>query len=62
MSSVYQSIMIGLNEAVNDAKTDKNKLRRQTFVVTPVKVYSPENIKEIRFVTKTSENSDPVLL
>lgn len=48
MSDVYESIMTGLNEAVEDAKSKKKMLKRRVVTVMPVKEYQPEEVKKIR--------------
>ena len=47
MSEAYESIMRGLQEAVDDVK-GKRKLSRHTVIVVPVKDYSAEEVKKIR--------------
>ena len=37
-SSIYESIMTGLNEALEDAKNKKPVLKRNTVTVEPVKI------------------------
>ena len=41
-NSVYESIMTGLNEALEDAKSAKKVLKRHKVTVEPVKVYEAE--------------------
>lgn len=48
MSDVYKSIMAGLNEAIEDARSEKKKLKRRVVTVTPVKKYQPDEVKKIR--------------
>lgn len=48
MSSVYESIMAGLTEAVEDAKSSEKTLKRKTVSIVPVKQYEAEEIKKIR--------------
>lgn len=48
MSDVYESIIAGLNEAVEDAKSKKKTLKRRMVTVTPVKEYQPDEVKKIR--------------
>lgn len=54
MSEIYDSIMRGLQEAVDDAK-GKKKLRKRTVTVIPVKLYSADEIKKIRKKTGMSQ-------
>lgn len=46
MSDVYESIMTGLSEAVEDARSEKKKLKRRVVTVTPVKQYQPDEVKK----------------
>ena len=39
MSRVFDSIMTGLTEAVEDAQSENKKLHRRTVTVIPVKEY-----------------------
>ena len=39
MSKVYESIMAGLAEAVEDAQSKDKKLRRRVVTIVPVKEY-----------------------
>lgn len=55
MSSVYESIMTGLNEAVEDAQERGKKLPRRVVSVVPVKEYSSLEVKEIRRNTGMSQ-------
>ena len=55
MSGVYESIVAGLNEAIEDAKSTENKLKRRVVTVMPVKEYEPEEIKAIRKKTGLSQ-------
>lgn len=48
MKSVFDSIMTGLNEAVEDAKSADKKLPRKIVTIVPVKQYTPEQIRSIR--------------
>lgn len=55
MKSVYESIMTGLNEAVEDAKGSKNTLKRRVVSVIPVKEYSAQEVQTIRKSTGFSQ-------
>ena len=57
MKSVYNSIMAGLTEAVEDAKENKKQLTRRVVTILPVKQYTSEQIKEIRNKTKLSQRA-----
>ncbi len=48
MSKIYNSIMAGLNEAIEDAGASQKKLKRTTVTIIPVKEYSASEIKSIR--------------
>lgn len=53
---VYNSIMLGLEEALEDAKGEK-KLPRHTVWIEPVKEYSASQVKEIRGKTGMSQKN-----
>lgn len=55
MSNVYESIMAGLNEAVEDSKSKEKKLRRRVVSIVPVKEYSAVEVREIRKSTGFSQ-------
>lgn len=48
MSSVFESIMTGLTEAIEDAQFGNKKLNRRTVTIIPVKEYQADQIKKIR--------------
>ena len=48
MSNVYESIMTGLNEAVEESKSYEKKLTRRVVTVIPVKEYNASEVKKIR--------------
>ncbi|MCI8957460.1 MAG: helix-turn-helix domain-containing protein [Eubacterium sp.] len=48
MSELYNSIMTGLNEAIEDAQSEKKTLQRHVVTIEPVKEYEAKEIKEIR--------------
>ncbi len=52
---VYQSIMTGLNEALEDAKGKKPILNKHTVTIEPVKVYKADEVKKIRNSTGMSQ-------
>ena len=56
-NSVYESIMTGLNEAIEDAKSEKPKLKRHQITVEPVKVYQADEVKRIRKTTGMSQKT-----
>ena len=47
-NKVYESIMTGLKEAIEDTNSEKKTLKRHKVVIMPVKVYSAEEVKKIR--------------
>lgn len=55
MSRVYDSIMAGLSEAVEDAKGKEKKLKRRGVSIVPVKVYTASEIEKIRSRTGMSQ-------
>ncbi len=46
--NVYESIMTGLSEAIEDATSTEKKLKRRTVSVVPVKEYNSKEVKKIR--------------
>ncbi|MEY8429870.1 hypothetical protein AALC75_05040 [Lachnospiraceae bacterium 48-42] len=46
MTSVYESIMAGLSEALEDAE-GKTELKSRTVTIVPVKTYNAEQVKNI---------------
>lgn len=54
MNEVYESLMNGLQEAVDDAR-GRTSLARRKITVTPVKQYSAEEVKQIRKSTEMSQ-------
>ena len=54
-NSVYESIMAGLNEALEDAKSKKPILKRNKVIVEPVKVFNANEVKKIRNSTGMSQ-------
>ena len=55
MSKVYESIMAGLTEAVEDVQSKDKKLRRRVVTIVPVKEYSASEIQTIRKSTGLSQ-------
>lgn len=55
MSSVYESIIAGLNEAIEDAQEKEKKLPRRVVSIVPVKDYDSLQVKEIRKNTGMSQ-------
>ena len=56
MSNVYESIITGLNEAIEDANSSEKKLKRNVVHVEPIKEYNAEEVKKIRLNTGMSQN------
>lgn len=56
-NSVYKSIMTGLNEALEDSKSQKPILKRHKVTIDPVKVYDAEEVKKIRKSTGMTQKS-----
>lgn len=48
MSKVYEGIMRGLNEAIEDAQSKEKKLKRNVIEIAPLKSYNADDIKAIR--------------
>ena len=55
MGSVYDSIMAGLTEAIEDAKGEGKKLKKRMVYIEPVKTYSAKEVKDIRKRTGLSQ-------
>ena len=55
MSSVYESIIAGLNEAVEDAGGSDKRLKRRVVTIVPVKEYGAEEVRSIRNSTGLSQ-------
>ena len=53
--SVYNSIIAGLGEAIEDARSEKPILKRNKVTVEPVKVYEADEVKRIRNSTGMSQ-------
>lgn len=57
MSSPYESIMAGLNEAIEDTKLKDKRLKRRVVSIVPVKEYTAEEVKGIRNATGMSQKA-----
>lgn len=55
MESVYQSIVAGLSEAIEDIQNEEKKLKRHTVSIMPVKDYNAKEIQNIRKGTGLSQ-------
>ena len=56
-NTVFNSIMTGLNEAIEDANSKKPILKRHKVTVEPVKVYNSDEVKKIRATTGMSQKT-----
>ena len=56
MNNVYESIITGLNEAIEDSNSSEKKLKRNVVHVEPIKEYNAEDVKKIRLNTGMSQN------
>lgn len=54
---VYDSLMRGLNEAIEDAKSEQKTLKRQTISIEPIKEYKASEIKQIRKDVNMTQSS-----
>ena len=52
---VFDSIVSGLNEALEDAKKETSSLKKHRITVIPLKVYEANDIKNIRASTGLSQ-------
>lgn len=55
MGNLYDSIMAGLTEAIDDAKGEGKELKKRVVSIEPVKTYSANEIKDIRKRTGLSQ-------
>ena len=55
MSRVYESIVAGLAEAIEDASGEQKKLPRRTVTIVPVKEYDATSVRAIRTSTGLSQ-------
>lgn len=55
MADLFNSIMTGLNEAIEDAQNKGKRLKRHKVTVEPVKLYTPVEIRSIRLSTGMSQ-------
>lgn len=56
MKNVYDSIMAGLTEALEDAE-GKRELKKRTVTVVPVKEYNADQVRSIRNETGLSQKA-----
>ena len=57
MNGVYNSIMTGLSEAIEDANGKGKKLNKRVVTVIPVKQYGAREVQEIRKITGMSQKA-----
>lgn len=55
MSNIYESIITGLTEAIEDAKSTEKVLKRNTITIVPIKEYQAADIQKIRKSTGLSQ-------
>lgn len=55
MSEVYESIVKGLSESIEDARCGGKILKRRIVTIVPVKNYNAQEVKEIRKRTGMSQ-------
>ncbi|MCH5262815.1 MAG: helix-turn-helix domain-containing protein [Lachnospiraceae bacterium] len=55
MRSVYDSILTGLSEALEDAESKEKKLKRRTVSIMPIKEYDAQEVQNIRKKTGLSQ-------
>lgn len=55
MGNVYESIMKGLNEAVEDANSSESRLKKRFVTIVPVKEYNAKEVQSIRKTTGFSQ-------
>lgn len=55
MSTIYNSIITGLNEAIEDAQSTEKVLKRNTVTIVPIKEYDAADVKKIRKSTGLSQ-------
>lgn len=56
MSTIYNSIITGLNEAIEDAQSTEKVLKRNTVTIVPIKEYHATDVKKIRKSTGLSQH------
>ena len=55
--SLYDDIVQGLNEALEDASSPTPILKRRRISIEPVKLYNAEDVKRIRETTGMSQKT-----
>lgn len=55
MSTIYDSIITGLNEAIEDAQCTEKILKRNTVTIVPIKEYHAADVQKIRKSTGLSQ-------
>ena len=54
-NSVYESIMTGLTEALEDARRETPFLTRERVIAMPVRIYQADEVRRIRHSTGMSQ-------
>ena len=55
MSNVYENILTGLQEAIDDSIAEKKILKKRMVAIVPVKEYNSKEVKTIRNKTGLSQ-------
>ena len=55
MPNIYENILSGLKEAIDDSVAQKKTLKRRMVTIVPVKEYSSKEVKKIRNNTGLSQ-------
>ena len=55
MNEVYESIMSGLVEAIEENNSTEKKLRKRVVSIVPVREYTAEEVRKIRNTTGMSQ-------
>ena len=58
MSNIYENILSGLQEAIDDSVAEKKTLKRRMVVIVPVKEYSSKEVKKLGIIQECHENND----
>ena len=56
MANIYENILTGLQEAIDDSISNEKKLQRRVVSIVPVKEYTSKEVKNIRNSTGLSQN------
>lgn len=58
MSNIYENILSGLQEAIDDSVAEKKTLKRRMVAIVPVKEYSSKEVKKLGIIQECHENND----